>query len=335
MMQNSFCLPDSRLFALLRTALFDDPLDSSLFASCSFGEWEQLFRQSVVQQVAALAWESIERLPEDCRPSRPTNLYWRAEYQRTLDGTQHRQQVSKQLVAFFADQDIKTYLLKGVRISACYPKPALRQFNDIDIYQGGDWQRADQLVRDRLGIQVSQVKHHHTTYTYEHETIENHYHLLNHYKYRSNVRYEREMMRLFGTPTFDALFLLRHTAAHFGVDRILLRHLCDWAMFVRKHESDVDWQVVKDFCRRYNMEQFLGAMMGLIEEYLHYTFQLLPPGNDKTLQSRVMDDILAEHVKKGRLGQFFSNYWKFRITFSDSFLSAFFSRTLSIITHEE
>lgn len=324
-----------RLFALLRTALFDEPLDSSLFASCSFGEWEHLFRQSVVQQVAALAWEAVERLPEDCRPSRPIDLYWRAEYQRTIDGTQHRQQVARRLVTFFADQDIKTYLLKGVRISACYPKPALRLFNDIDIYQGGDWQRADQMVRDQLGIQVSQVKHHHTTYVYEGETIENHYHLLNHYKYRSNIRFEREMMRFFGTPTFDALFLLRHTAAHFGVDRILLRHVCDWAMFVRKHEADVDWSVVKDFCRRYRMDRFLGALMGLIEDQLHYASHSLPAGRDQALQARVLTDILSVHAKKGRLGQFFRNYWKFRITFSDSLPSALLSRTLSLFTHGE
>lgn len=334
-MIQSFQSPNPRLFALLRTALFDEPLDASLFADCSFGEWEQLFRQSVVQQVAALAWEAVERLPEDCRPSRPTNLYWRAEYQRTIDGTQHRHQVAKQLVAFFADQDIKTYLLKGVRISACYPKPSLRLFNDIDIYQGGDWQRADQLVRDQLGIQVSRVKHHHTTYTYEGETIENHYHLLNHYKYRSNIRFEREMMRLFGTPTFDALFLLRHTAAHFGVDRIMLRHVCDWAMFVRRHESDVDWAIVKDFCRRYNMVRFLAALMGLIEEHLHYSFKLLPAGKNKALQARILTDILSVHPKKGRLGQFFRTYWKFRITFSDTLFCALFSRTLSLFTHEE
>ena len=324
------------MFPLLRTALNGEPPDTGLYEKLSPGEWERLFYEAQRQNVAALAWDGIAQMPEEVHPPRPTRIYWKAEYQKTIEEALHKHKVTKGLVEFFAAEGIHTYVLKGDRLSACYPKPELRRYNDIDIYQGTQWRRGDELVVQRLGAKVEREHHHHTCYHVEGEKVENHYHLLNHYKYRSNVRYEREMLRYYGTVTFDALFLLRHTACHFAVDRIGVRHLCDWMQFVRRQGEEVDWQAVRGMCSRFGMEQFFAALQHLVAEQLHCSCanaESVAGTPDSQTMQWVLDDIFSPPVTSGAFRTFYQNRWKHRLVFTDPIPLALAQRFLSTITH--
>ena len=328
---------DGLLFTLLRVALCDEVPETECFVALTSEEWKSLFGEAQRQNVAALTWDGIARMPEEAHPPKPTRIYWKAECQKTIEGALHKHAVTRQLVTFFKQEGIDTYVLKGDQLSGCYPKPQLRSYNDIDIYQGNQWKRADELARQRLGATVERDHHHHTRYRVEGEQVENHYHLLNHYKYRSNVRYEREMLRYFGSPTFDALFLLRHTACHFAVDRIGVRHLCDWMQFVRRHGGEVDWQTVRTMCRRYGMEQFYDAMQEIIAAKLHYR---CPDGKSSeggkelsAVAQQVYDDLFQPPKEDGALKTFCHNRWKHKLVFTDPWAWAFCQRVFSIFTH--
>lgn len=327
---------DGLLFALLRSALCGEPPATDCFAPLTAEAWETLFGEAQRQNVAALAWDGIAQMPEEVHPPKPTRIYWKAECQKTIDGALHKHEVTKGLVEFFAAEGINTYVLKGDRLSACYPKPELRRYNDIDIYQGDLWRRGDELVAQRLGAKVEKEHHHHTCYNVEGEKVENHYHLLNHYKYRSNVRYEREMLRYFGTVTFDALFLLRHTACHFAVDRIGVRHLCDWMQFVRRQGDEVDWGVVHGMCSRFGMERFFAVLQHLVAEQLHYSCVIAESAAgspDGPTMQRVLDDIFSPPATSGAFRTFYQNQWKHRLVFTDPIPFALAQRFLSTITH--
>ena len=328
---------DELLFTLLRVVLCDETPATDCFVALTAEEWKALFGEAQRQNVAALAWEGIARMPEEVHPPKPTRIYWKAEWQKTVDGAARKQAVTQRLVDFFAAHGIKTYVLKGARLGVCYPNPLLRNYSDIDIYQGDQWRQADELVARELGGTIKKGMHHHTCYKVEGEKVENHYHLLNHYKYRSNVRYEREMLRHFGSPTFDALFLLRHTACHFAVDRIGVRHLCDWMQFVRRHGGEVDWQAVRTICRRYGMERFYDAIQEIIAAKLHYCCPdgRLAEGSKElsAVAQQVYDDLFQPPKEDGALKTFRHNRWKHKLVFTDPWAWAFCQRVFSTFTH--
>ena len=74
--------------------------------------------------------------------------------------------VIKELVHFYNDQAIKMMLLKGYGLSRYYPVSARRPIGDIDIYNFGLWQFADQMVHERFGIEIDYSHEHHTVFTF-------------------------------------------------------------------------------------------------------------------------------------------------------------------------
>lgn len=69
---------------------------------------------------------------------------------------------------------------------------------------------------------------------------------------------------LVGPPLFNALFLTRHAHQHFLIeDGISLRHVCDWAMFLRRYHSEFDWDEFLGVCARYGLDRFACSMTRL------------------------------------------------------------------------
>ncbi|MBS7385710.1 MAG: nucleotidyltransferase family protein, partial [Bacteroidales bacterium] len=45
--------------------------------------------------------------------------------------------------------------------------------------------------------------------------------------------------------TFNALFLAKHALRHFIDEAICLRHIMDWALFLKAEAANVDWQLLR------------------------------------------------------------------------------------------
>lgn len=321
------------LFPLLRASLFGESLQPEQYKSLSAKEWEDLFKESVRQNVAAIAWDGVQRLPEEVQLPVPVKMFWISESEKTIEETLRRKAIAEELLNVFSDKGVNAAILKGETVACCYPKPELRYYKDIDIYHGEDWKRANEIVQNELSVKLDKKYHHHIVYSYKGERIENHYHLLNHYKYPSNIFFESSLRKLFPSPTFDALFLLRHMACHFAVEKISLRHLCDWMMFVRVHKGDVDWNLVQQYVERYRMKSFVATLHGILENEFHFNISWYPCQGRSDLEKRMINDIFARQADKQRIPDFFKNYWKFKITFNDPVSVALFCRALSKVTH--
>ena len=57
----------------------------------------------------------------------------------------------------------------------------------------------------------------------------------------------------------NAYFLLRHSTAHFATEYISLRHLLDWAFFVDKYHSQINWDELYANAEKANMHIFLDC----------------------------------------------------------------------------
>ena len=256
---------------------------------------------------------------------------------------QHEQAVGN-LARFYAQHDIPMMLLKGHGLSLNYPKPALRPCGDIDIYLFGKWREADRAIQCEKGIAVSSEHEHHTTFDWEEISVENHYDFVNTLTRRSNRKLEAEFKQLtqdrshtfeiegqpicLPSPNLNALFLLRHASLHFAAEGISLRHVLDWAFFVEKQGTQIDWSWLVERARHYNMHRFLSCIDRISVEHFGFSPSIFPVlESSTTLKEKVLEDILLYHGMTldepflQKMKRWASRSWQYDICFSDSRLS--------------
>lgn len=237
---------------------------------------------------------------------------------------------------------ISLMLLKGYGQSFCYPCPEHRECGDIDIWLFGRQREADELLCREWGIRIDEDKHHHTVFLIDGIMVENHYNFLNVHAHASNREIE-QLLRTYAeihgeticlkdteihlpSPSFNALFLLRHAAAHFAAAEIGIRHIADWGMFIRRYCDKIDWTELYATARRMNMHRFLNCINAISINNLGVDVKLFPSfERDLKLEERVLNDILhpefsEKFPEKGfiriirfKFRRWLANRWKHRI----------------------
>lgn len=322
-------------------------------------DWPALIRYAMAQGLDAIAFDGVQALYER-RPELTealdqalgeTKFDWLGLTLQAEQDYERYRRTLRDLVAFYGAEGIPVLLLKGYGLSLDYPVPRHRPTGDIDIYLFGQWRRADEALSAKRGIRIDTSHHHHTVFTFEDRTVENHFDFLNVYSRASNRRLEavlkgkaeagwREIgidgrvLRLPGAD-FNALFLLRHAASHFASVDINLRQLLDWLLFVERHGTEIDWPWLYGILRRENMARFAGILHAIGVRYLGFSPSVFPEiETDTALVDRVLAEILHPSFPDKEDGtllkslwvkptRWYHNRWKHRLCFSDSLPSAF------------
>ena len=352
------------LFLLLRRALGRPRPADGAFAGLPAAGWHALYRLAAAQGVLGIAWDGLRLLeeaaglPADGAPPRELRIGW------SLNTAQDERRYARQrraigrLAAFYARHGIRTMLLKGYGLSLCYPVPEHRPCGDIDIWLYGRQREADELLRREKGIAIDEEKHLHTVFRIDGVAVENHFDFLNVHAHPSNRQLER-MLRVYAEQPgetievdgaevalppadFNALFLLRHAAAHFAAAEIGVRHLLDWMLFVERYGDRTDWERLERTAREMNMDRFLHCMNALAIDLLEMDAACVPAfRRDPALEQRVLEDILAPRFGEipPQLGFFrgllfrtrrwWANRWKHRIVYREGLASTFFAQLRS------
>jgi len=302
-------------------------------------QWEQLFVLSSRHNVASLVSEAISYLlqqGEDRLPklSLPLQYRWAVMQQRTVERYEIRTDIARRLSALYAQDNLQVVFLKGLSLSSYYPHPEWRDFSDLDIYlfrlcDGHPvpaWVEGDECVKSRLGIQVHRDTYHHTTFDYEGVHIENHFDLISqHIMYRGRS-YERLLKETllkdlvsvpalgvnawYASPTFQALFLIRHLAIHFTREHVSLRQLLDWMFFLQHEGNRVEWESVLRQYRTYGLLPFVEVLSSLMERHFGYHCPYITASNSSSDISRVWKEIISSRSYSNRYQKYVSSRWK-------------------------
>ena len=322
-------------------------------------DWKAIYETAVRQGVLALVWDGVQREFADGRiaqndlPPRALKLRWACNVARIEARYALQRSVIARLASLYAEHGIRTMILKGYGLSLLYPRPEHRPCGDIDIWLFGRQREADRILRQETGIQIDADKHHHTTFDFDGVPVENHYDFINVHSHRSNREIERQLKELAQqTPgrsveiegatiqlppvDFDALFLLRHAAAHFAAAEIALRHVIDWALFVAEHHARIDWQRLERTARQQHMLRFLHCLNAIAIDRLGLGAETVPAfERDPRLEKRVWEDILSPGFAGAlprrfaartlfRLRRWWGNRWKHRLVYREGLVASFF-----------
>ena len=141
------------------------------------------------------------------------------------------------------------------------------------------------------------------------------------------------------------LFLIRHAVAHFAAAEITLRQVLDWAFFVEKHGSEMDWVWLVKELEEFGLRRFFDVVNAICMEDLGFQpvesleFRVDSQSESqefKALKERVLNDILepefCEKVPQRLLPRVWfrcrrwqANAWKQRLCYSESRWSAFWT----------
>ena len=248
------------LFYLLRMGLETD-VDSD-FRFSEEPDWKFIFNMSSEQGVLAIVFDGVEHMicnnliPDNCLPPHALKMQWAMNVMKIEDVYANQYRLGNELVDIFADNGIKTIVMKGIALAVMYPKANHRPCGDLDCFLMGDYDKGNKIaVEHGAAVDYEMYKHSHVMY--KGFMVENHHVLTNIKGAERNKKFERELQKVLSDGSivaindthllapcslFNAIFLTVHAWQHFCPGEIGLRHICDWAMLMKYHCDDIDWQ---------------------------------------------------------------------------------------------
>lgn len=323
-------------------------------------DWDAVFSLASKQGLAAIVFDGAFSTKQKNSPAIGTTIdpdikrQWMASvvfnYEKRYKA--YSKAISS-LAGLFHNHGLKTMLLKGYACSLNYPIPSHRPCGDIDIWLFGRSKDGDKIIETKTGKKVDNSHHHHTVFYWKGFMVENHYDFINIYYRKSNIELEKIFKELgkddsysieiegkkvyLPSPNLNALFLLRHTMAHFAATEISLRNLLDWAFFVKAHFKVIDWAWLQDVLKRFGMEEIFSIFNAICIEDLGFDADIFPTIQcDAEVKERVFSDILSPEFKGEEPSNLFpriafkyhrwkANAWKHKLCYKESMLSAFLS----------
>lgn len=327
-------------------------------------DWEAVLALAERQGLSAVVADGIECLPKEVRPSKPVMLQLIGS---VLQNYEYRHELYRRAIAelagFYNSHGFKMMVLKGYACALDWPKTEHRPSGDIDIWLFGQQRDADAVLgswfkAQGLKMEIDNSHHHHTVFYWRDFMVENHYDFINIHARRSNARQEKIFKELgaddshfveeYGERVYlpsanlHGLFLIRHAVAHFAAAEITLRQVLDWAFFVEKHGSEVNWPWLTGVLEELGLRRFFDVLNAICVEDLGFAFGGLKDyglqltGVDKELNERVLGDILEPEFNEEqpkrllprvwfRYRRWQANGWKQRLCYNESRWSAFWS----------
>ncbi len=317
-------------------------------------DWVQLKAFADEQGLTAIVLDGIDSLPVDHRPPQALLLELIGEVLQNYEQRYKQcEQAIGSLADFYNSHGFKMMVLKGHACSLDWPKPEHRPCGDIDIWLFGQQKDADATISSVERVEVDTSEHHHTVFYWQNFMVENHYDFINVHHHKSHGEYERILKYLgrddshytevngervyLPSPNLHALFLFKHLMLHFATGEITFRQVMDWAFFVEKHGSEVDWPFVTSVLEKHGMMRMFNVVNAICVEDLGFKSAVFPQVQfDSWLKDRVMDDIFnpkfagimpqnlfARVVYKFKRWK--ANEWKHELCYEESMWSAFWS----------
>ena len=259
------------LFYLIRIGLETERMFDFQFTEMP--DWEWIVDMSSRQGVLGVVYDGINvvekkgLVPEDFKMCIDIRLQLKFNVVRMERVASEQYRLSREFAEAYAEHGITTVVFKGLSIARLYPNAKHRPCGDMDCFLMGDFEKGNRLAPE-IGAVVGGYNIKHIGINYKGLEIENHQFFTHVYGGRRRVRFERELQKILYdgaiTPIgpshlyypcvlFHAIFLAYHSWRHYISSKIGLRHICDWAVLMKHHCCEIDWErfaEVLDICDR-------------------------------------------------------------------------------------
>lgn len=328
------------LVELINATLCKRSLNEKVFEGATEVDWQRCFDLALQQNVLAMTFPTMSSLPKELRPSFTLWSKWMAYAQSVAEQNQYKRQVVEKFGTWLAKDGLTTTILKGFSLSALYPNPNLREFSDIDVFSGSNYDAVNKCFANHC-VQVDSVDGHHAYLKLDGISIEHHFAFTN-TKVKHGLQRPEEALQhyiqkdlqptivrgvFFPCNVFTALEVGNHAYGHFFQEKIELRHVIDWVLAVHQlSESEAELvSEVKSNTKWGKFDDTLTAIaihqLGLPQDWFPKNELEEANSIDETQEQRVWNDIInSPHTAKSKSSNFrrifiakrmLKNSWKY------------------------
>ena len=288
------------LLLLLRKVL-DNSYQMELSGSV---DWTSVLDVAIEQCVQGICLEAIEKLPAGTIPQ-PILLQWIGLSEMQRQQFEQTWRVACKLDKLWAAEGIQATVLKGRSIAKFYPVQSHRYSCDLDVFIGGEWGRACELLEGQ-GIRLEHEVYKEVEFTLDNVYVECH-------RYITPVRGNKHLkelerylrLLLDGEPKecfegttlvcpplmFTVMLYIEHALGDLLHGHLTLKHIVDWVVLRRQ---SVDWDAFHTRCKAFKFDKFLpliDALADVVEGKTEYN-KLQPSYQE------VFDEIFKTPVAK-------------------------------------
>ena len=296
----------TQLLALLANILFERPRPQ-----VSETEWSDILREARHQTVFPLVFSHYQKEIRLSVTEREYGLFLQRYCKQLSSGVQNEYRHGE-LHRTLSKNEIPYVIIKGMSSASYYPEPSLRVMGDVDfLVRPDDLEQVKALLKQR-GFDAGKGRHHSSHIAFhQYETI-----LEMHWKvdgipegesgdrcreYLSDIIATAQLHKteneefLIPDPLRHCLIVLVHTASHMLATGIGLRHLCDWAVFVERYQSDEFCAIFEQCLRDTGLWRFAQLLTQLAIRYLGATEKAwaMESVDDTLLESLILDVFAA------------------------------------------
>lgn len=287
------------------------PLELSLFEGMSDDEWKSVYMMARQQGVLAVCFDAIKGLPKAIGPSRSLFIQWALACESIEKRFERQKEALGVMEGWFGAAGLKFMLMKGFSVAKYFPVPEHRECGDIDIYMGKDYVRGNEVFRGN-GCDVEEDYYRHAHLGVRGVMVENHCMVSDTRGRKDNVALEEWLIAeaervmagsdgvvVWPSVDFSAVFLNWHAEGHFMFEKIQLRHICDWALFLRNEGARMDVELFRSIKGRFTFGRLSDILTSIALDFLGLEEAELPAGLvedargvDLNLRDRVLADVL-------------------------------------------
>lgn len=317
--------PANVLFVLLQAAIEGPQRDlkEKVNPMLKAESWPAVYRMAQEQGVLAMAWDGVQRLVEageltaEQLPERKFKLQWAFNVEQIEKRYRKQELRAQELAAGFAEQGIRTHVLKGLAVSGYYPRPEHRECGDLDCFLTLEQAHAAQhpegayeagnRAAEALGAEVKRDYYKHSHIRFKGLMVENHQFCTAIRGRRERKAFERHLQELINreaphyiedsklirpSADFTALFLTVHSFQHFLSEGIKLRHILDWALLLRAEQEQINWPEFYAWCDRMHFTRFVHAVTAIAVDELGLEIRCPEIICTSPYKERVLNDVL-------------------------------------------
>lgn len=328
-------------FHILSCVVNDTDVNWRLFNLFTPKDWELFYTLSKKQGVTAITFEAIKNIPKEIAPQKTVTLKWLSNALSIEQLMMQKERIAIEFAEELSKRDIQTSVLKGLAYASYYPNPYHRESGDLDCYLMGKKDVGDKITVE-IGGKMEEAGYKHSHLYYKGLTIENHNYLTSFDNTKLGIKTEQLLQELINqecrpigdtklqnpSADFNALFLIKHAQRHFIKEGICVRHLLDWAFFLKSESQNVNWEKVIPMMNECRILEFAKVMTRLCIEQLGMKIDIDELSSPMKISDAVLADILGEQPdlfhenfvqKIGRIMRRFYRMWKFRSLADESY----------------
>lgn len=333
---------NTAFFHIINCFINNSHIDWRVFQYFSREDWRKFHATAKQQGVTAIVFNQIKSIPKEFAPPKDLIFKWISQTISIEEQMKNKENIASEFADLLYERGVNLVVLKGLAYAANFPNPYHRESGDLDFFLLGKKEDGDNIAIE-IGAAMKEAGYKHSHLYYKGLTIENHSFLTSFDNSKRGIATEQKLQELINigyspidgtkllkpSADFTALFLIKHALRHFIKEGIRLRHVLDWAFFLKSESKNVNWEEIIPLMEECKILNFAKVLTCVCNTRFGMNIAIDGLDDNMGITESVVSDIMGEqpdffsenYIQKIlRITRRVKRMWKFRSIADETYI---------------